>query len=892
MGIHTAMTLRPLGCACVALLGVVPSLAAGQAVQTVAELAAARASQPPVIDGRLGDEVWAAATPMASFTQRDPDEGNAPTERTEVRILYDDAAIYVAARLFDNDPSAIVRRLSTRDASPDADMVSVYIDSMHDGLTGSIFRVSAANVQQDAILYNDTWTDNNWDAVWQSGVMVDDEGWCVEMRIPLSQLRFLGGDRQTWGINVERHIRRKNENDWLRMVPKSENGLASRMAPLTGLDGLHPTRRIEILPYVAARNESFASRRAVNASFDTTRALASAGVDMKLGVTNNLTLTGAINPDFGQVEVDPAVVNLSAFETFFQEKRPFFLEGAQIFGTYGRGGSNDFWGFNNSEPTIFYSRRIGRAPQLGAPSGYSDIPTATTILGAAKLTGKTSSGWSLGFLEAVTGEETARSAAGIRRGQTVVEPLTNYVAVRMQRDIGQRFGAGLLSTVVNRRLEGPAQESTLVSGAYVAGADAYFFLDRDRDWVIVGNIAGSVVQGAAAAIERLQRAPQRYFQRPDAPHVRIDPTRTSLNGFTGRLNLNRNSGLYKVNAALWTGSPGWESNDLGFHGTGDRVGAHVVFQIRDVTVRRFSRSRSAWIAKHWSWNFGRELQNDGLNYQMNWQFLNYWSVNGGGNFKWETLDDRLTRGGPSATNPSGGFWNANASSDQRQRVSINLNLNGTWSDVGAWAENLNPTLTIKPSAGVNISLGPSWNRSRTMAQYVRSVVDPTAASTYGGRYVFGTLDQKQLSMTTRVNVVLSPTVSIQVFAQPLLAAGDYFDFKELAEPRTFNFRGYGTDGSTLAFDQARRSYSIDPDGAGAAPAFAFGDPDFNLKSLRVNAVFRWEIKSGSTLYAVWTRQQQDFSNPGTFSPGRDWRAVAGAPSDDVVLFKMAYWFGR
>lgn len=853
---------------------------------------AARTSQPPIIDGRLVDEAWALAQPFGDFVQRDPDEGKAPTEHTEIRFLYDDAALYVAARMHDREPARIVRRMSTRDNSADADVLSLYLDPMHDRLTGAIFRVSAANVQQDQILYNDTWTDGSWDAVWQSAVTIDDEGWSAEIRIPLSQLRFPSGDQQTWGVNVERHIRRRNENVWLQLVPKSENRLASRMRDLTGLDGLKPARRLELLPYVAGRNEFVASRRAGNPFNDGSRAFVSAGLDMKWGMTSNLTLNASVNPDFGQVEVDPAVVNLTAFETFFQEKRPFFLEGSQIFNNFGRSGANDFWGFNNSEPQIFYSRRIGRAPQLSAVGDFVDSPTATTILGATKLTGKTMGGWSLGFLDAVTGQESAHTQSNLIGSDAIVEPLSNYSVVRVQRDLGQRAGIGLLTTTVNRQLPTTAIENSLVSSAYVYGGDAYLFLDRKRDWVMTGSIAGSTLQGSSAAITRLQLAPQRYFQRPDAPHVRFDPTRTSLSGFTGRINLNRNQGLWRVNAALWTGSPGFESNDLGFHGTGDRAGAHTVVMYRSVNPTRLSRNWSAWASKWWTWNYGRELQGDGWNSQANWTFLNYWNINGQTGGRRGVLDDRLTRGGPSAENPGGGFWNFNLNSDSRKMISFNWNANYSWTDAGGWNRTTGAGINFKPSAGVLINVGPSWNEQQIVAQYVRSVVDPTAVQTFGSRYLFGSLDQSQLSMTTRVSVILSPKLSIQVYAQPLLAVGDYVDFKELAAPRTYDFLRYGGGARTLAYDAATATYAADPDGTGGtAPAFSFANPDFNLKSLRVNAVFRWEIRSGSNFYAVWTRQQQDLSNPGLFSPGRDARAMVGAPGDDVVLFKMSYWLG-
>jgi hypothetical protein len=871
--------------------------ASGAAAQTPAgsldrNIRAARTAHPPAIDGQLTDEGWAAAQPAVSFTQRDPDEGKPPTERTEVRFLFDDDALYIGARLYDSEPIRIARRLSTRDSSADADVLSIYLDPMHDKLTGAIFRISAANVQQDSILYNDTWSDGSWDAVWQSAVSVDNDGWSAELRIPLSQLRFAGRDQQTWGVNIERYIRRKNERVWLEMVPKNETGLASRMLDMTGLDGIRPTRRLELLPYAAGRTEFVAPRRTGNPFNDGARSFASAGLDLKFGLTSNLTATATVNPDFGQVEVDPAVVNLTAFETFFQEKRPFFLEGSQIFNNFGRSGSNDFWGFNNSEPQIFYSRRIGRTPQLNASADYVDAPTATTILGAAKLTGKTSAGWSIGLLEAVTGEESARTQSGLVASRAVVEPLTNYTVARLQRDIGRRGGVGLLATTVNRQLTTQALRDGLVDGAYIAGADGYFFLDNKRDWVVVGNIAGSHVTGTPTVISRLQRAPQRYYQRPDAPHVALDDTRSSLHGFTGRFSLNRNSGLWKINSSLWAGSPGFESNDLGFHGTGDRAGMHAVFQLRDVTPRRFSRSRSMWIAKYWTWNFAREVQSDGLIGQGSWEFLNYWNVNGQVGQNWRALDDRLTRGGPSMINPGGTFGNVNVNTDSRKAVSLNVNGSFNRNGEGGWSRTTGMNLQIKPSAGVSITLGPSLNRNRNVAQYVRSVVDPFAADTAGGRYVFGTLDQTQLSMTTRVNVILSPTVSVQVYAQPLLAAGDYDGFKELARTRTYSFLRYGSAASVLNYDPAARAYLADPDGAGDAAPFSFADPDFNLKSLRLNAVFRWEMKPGSTFYGVWTRQQQDLANPGVFSPGRDARAMFGAPGDDVFLVKMAYWIGR
>jgi hypothetical protein len=874
---------------------VVLSTAGAAAAQSgpppAAELRAGRTSRPPLIDGRLTDEVWGEVEPASTFVQRDPEEGAPATERTEVRFLYDDEALYVGARLFDAEAHLIARRLSRRDNSADADLLSVYLDPMHDRLTGAVFRVSASNVQQDSVLYNDSWQDGSWDAVWNSEVTVDDNGWSVEMRIPLSQLRFPPGERHTWGVNIERFIRRKNEYAWLRMVPKNESGIASKMVELTGLDGIRPRRNLELLPYTAARAEFIKPGRPGNPFNDGSRAFGAGGVDVKWAVTSNLRLNATANPDFGQVEVDPAVVNLTAFETFFDEKRPFFLEGSQIFTNFGYTGSNNYWGFNTSEPSMFYSRRIGRAPQLSATADFVDTPTATTILGAAKLTGKTANGWSVGVLEAITDREMARTHATAARGSAAVEPFTNYFVGRLQRDFGQRAGAGFLFTGVNRRLDTAAFKDALADQSYMFGTDGHLFLDRSRGWVLTGKVAVSHVTGTTAFLQRLQRAPQRYYQRPDATHVELDPSRTALSGVNHRLVLNRNYGTWFVNAQLWGNSPGFENNDLGFLGTGDRGGAHAVYYRRDNRITALTRQWQWWVAKWWTWNYARELQGNGYNGHIGAQFLNYWNLNFNGGWRHETLDDRLTRGGPSAASPALWFWNVNGGTDSRKALSFSGNANYTSTDEGGWQWNGGVSLNIKPSPKVTISTGPSWNRNHFLGQYVRTVADPTATHTFGSRYVFGLLEQSQLTMTSRVSLILTPRVSVQVFAQPLLAVGDYTGFKELARRGTFDFLHYGA--GQLAFDDTARRYTVDPDGAnGAAAPFSFDNPDFNLKSLRVNAVFRWELRPGSTFYAVWTRQQQDTAHPGIFAPGRDAAAMLRAPGDDVVLVKMAYWIGR
>jgi hypothetical protein len=865
--------------------------ARGTANSPRATVRATRVSRPPLIDGQLTDAGWSAAEPATSFRQRDPDEGRPVSERTEIRVLYDSDALYVGAWLFDREPGSVSRRLSNRDDEADADQFAVLLDPRHDHLTGVIFVVSAAGVQRDVAISNDTNEDGSWDAVWHSAVAADAGGWTAELRIPFSQLRFSTAGAQVWGINAARFIRRRNELAWLELVPKNENGQASRMGHLTGLEGIRSPRHLEVVPYMAARSEHIAPGRPGDPFNDGSRMFATTGLDVKSGVAGGLTLDMTINPDFGQAEVDPAVVNLSAYETFYEEKRRFFIEGAEIFGNFGQSGANNFFGFNTADPQIFYSRRIGRAPQGRADAEYADTPHATTILGAAKLTGKTAGGWSIGLVNAITDREHVRLMNGATPGRAQVEPLTNYFAARVKRDFS-RGGVGVLATSVVRRLDTPALADLLTRTAHVVGGDGFFFIDRDRDWVVTGKLSGSRVTGAEAAMADLQRAPQRYYQRPDAPHVSFDPTRTSLSGFAGRINLNRNSGVWRVNAALWGVSPGFDSNDLGFHGGGDRTGGHAVLLWRKSSPDRFTRERQGWIAKAWTWNFNRQKLSDMWFACGHATLLNYWGVNGCAGFFRRTLDDQLTRGGPVTLSPQGRSVNVGFGSDGRKAVSFDANAGSDAAEFGGSGRNLGISITLKPSTSLTISTGPHLNWSTGPAQYVRTEADRAAGATFGSRYVFAGIDQTQVTLTTRLNFILTRRASLQVFMQPLLATGDYEQFKELAAPGTFAFREYGAPGTSISYDAVGRRYFVDPDADGAGQAFSFDDPDFNFKSLRVNAVLRWEFRPGSTLYAVWTEQREDVTRPGQFHFRRDVSTLFGAPGNDVFLVKVAYWLGK
>jgi hypothetical protein len=856
------------------------------------EVHAVRFVTPPVVDGRLDEAAWQGIAPASGFLQRDPVQGEPASEDTEVRVGYDDQALYVSARLRDREPSAIVRQLSRRDVAVEADAFLVYLDPHHDHLTGAQFGVSAAGVQRDALIYNDQFLDPTWDAVWASAVRIDDEGWTVEMRIPLSQLRFTASDRATWGINVQRVIQRRNESDWLELVGKNEPGLASRMAHLDDIVGIRPPGTLELMPYATSRAEFIEPLVPGNPFNDGTRGFAAAGMDLKYGVTSNLTLDATFNPDFGQVEVDPAVVNLTQFEVFFEERRPFFTEGAKVFGNFGRSGASEYWGFFRPEPTLFYSRRIGRAPQGRYASPYLDAPSTTTILGAGKLVGRTRRGWTIGALNAVTGREQARLSNGVQTIERDVEPLTNYAVVRAQRELGARAGIGLLGTSVVREGREAQLENALTSRAHMLGMDGHWFLDASRRWVLHGGIAGSRVEGTAAAMTRLQRAEQRYYQRPDAPHVSLDPTATSLSGWTGQANLNKQGGNITANFGVWGMSPGLEVNDLGFSTQTDRAGGHAMVQFRKLIPSGWTRERTAWVSKWWTWNYGAELQGDGWQGAMSAQWRNFWRTSLTLTHARRVWDDKLTRGGPTVIRPGSVGAQFSVLSDNRKVAVVGTDLGYTARQYGASALTAGVSLAVRPAPAVTLSVGPAYRRNIVAAQYLSTVDDPLATQTYGRRYVFGELDQTEVSMVTRLSLVTSPRTSLQVFLQPLVSAGDFGAIKEVAAPRTFAFVRYGEDaGSTIAPGPAGQGLVIDPDGAGAAAPFAIAQPDFNIRSLRANTVFRWEFRPGSTLFVVWTQNRRDTGLTGAFDLGDDAGRVFSAPADDVLLVKMSYWFG-
>jgi len=857
-------------------------------------ITAVRTTTRITVDGRLDEADWERAQPAKGFLQKDPDEGKPATEPTEVRFLYDDEALYVGARMFDSEPSKIAKRLTRRDGDTDgiADRIIVGLDAHHDKLTGSMFWVTAAGSIGDGVLFDDSSDDDTWNGVWDAAVSIDDKGWVAEMRIPFSQLRFSERDRQVWGLHLVRVVQRKQEESWWSLVPKKESRLVSLAGELDGLDGIKSRRHLELLPYVTARSEISGTAEPGDPFNDGRTGTAAIGLDAKWGFTSNMTLDATVNPDFGQVEVDPAVVNLSVFETFFEEKRPFFIEGAEAFSRFGRNGASSSFGFNRTNPSLFYSRRIGRTPQGAAPGEYVDRPASTTIIGAAKVTGKTSHGWTVSFIDAATAREWADTSTNGVHGRNEVEPFSNYLAARVRRDVGQRAGFGMLTTAVNRDLSDPALNAQLPGSAFVVGGDGHFFFTDKRDYVVTGSFSGSRVAGSAASISRLQRSSARYYQRPDATHIAFDPDAESLSGWNLQSDFNKNNGNIRPNASFWAVSPGFEVNDAGFMTSADRMGGHAALVLLKPTPDRFSRDRQLILAKWNTWNLAGDPMGDGYFAQFHATLRNYWSFNVMAHTGRWVYSDRLTRGGPMMRSP--GFTAVSGEFDGDERKPVVWSVQGSYETRpdGSWSGEGGFELKFKPLPTFSFQFGPVLRHELTASQYVRAVADAEAVAMYGKRYVFGALDQTELGMETRLNLILSPRMSLQMYVQPLVSVGRYTGFKEALQPRTYDFAVYGRDSGTISFDAENGVYTVYPGPGGTGTPFAIPNPDFNFTSLRANTVFRWEFKPGSTLYVVWTQQREDETTEGRFAFNQDISRMMRAPGDNVFMVKMSYWFGR
>jgi len=848
---------------------------------------AVRTEGPIAIDASLDEPVWKSPA-VNGFTQSDPSDGAPSTEKTDVWVAYDEKAVYVAAFCYDSDPKGIISLLGRRDAEVDSDWFVFAIDPYYDRRTGFLFAINPAGSIRDETLSNDVDDDESWDGVWEAKAHVNGKGWTAEIKIPFNQIRFPKKDEYVWGVNFQRVIKRKNEKASFAWVPKNESAYVSRFARLEGISGIHPGPHLEILPYMVGQAQLRPSE--AGNPFETGRkTLGNAGFDLKYGLKSNLTLDATVNPDFGQVEVDPAVVNLSAYETYYEEKRPFFIEGASIFDGFGRGGVYIDANINWPQPMFFYSRRIGRSPQgyVTQEGNFFSVPDRTTILGAAKVTGKLS-GWNLGFVNALTSPEFARiDAAGLRLREEV-EPFTYYGVLRAQKDINEgQHGFGLIATGVARNLETEALSDLVNKNAFSLALDGWSFLDPSRKYVIGGWFGGTRVGGTPDDILALQTSAMHYYQRPDATHVEVNPLATSLSGWGGRVSFAKQGGNTLALVSLGALSPGFDPNDMGFqYGSSDIINFQAIPGYSWTKPGPIFQQAILAAGVYSNYDFGGNQLSHGTIVFSEGLFRNFWRFNFSALVSPDSLSNRLTRGGPLALTPWGYMFELGLDTDGRKPVVFEIGgtLNRMPEDGTEWQAEV--ALNWKPGSNFSLSIGPQLMGETTGIQWITNVEDPLMTATYGGRYVFGHLDERVVAAELRLNWTFTPRLTLQAYVQPFLAVGTFDRFKELAQPKSFNYNVYGENGSTI--DYADGLYTVDPDGGGPAETFSFGNPDFNVKSLRGTVVLRWEYLPGSLLYFVWTQNRADYAHPGDFRLGRDLGDLLMAPGDNIFMIKVSY----
>ena len=853
---------------------------------------AVRLSAPVTVDGVLTDAAWQGPPGMTRLVQMEPYNGGAPSESTWVWFAYDDEALYVAARMWDSHPDSILAPLFRRDDLVTTDFAGVILDPFHDHRTGYEFIVTPSGSMADATRSNDTNEDMSWDGVWQARARRDQgargergSGWTCEMRIPFSQMRFRPGERQVWGVNFGRCIGRYREKDFTAVPPKTAGSFEPYFPHLVGIEHVRGGHSIELSPYATGKAE-YLVRPTGDPLFDGSRYTPALGGDLRAGVGSNLTLNVTANPDFGQVEVDPALVNLSDVESFYQEKRPFFTENAHVF-TFGQDGATSHWGMNWPEPTFFYSRRIGRAPQGAAPddAAFADVPIATHILGAAKLTGQPAPGWNLGVLQALTSDERARIWRDGAASRVEVEPLTWYGVARAQREApAGRDGIGLFSTLAQRRFgDGGRLDDALNRRSLTGGLDGWHFLDAKKDWVLSGWSALSRVDGTAARLRDVQTGPLHYFQRPDAGYLGVKDV-TSLTGFGGRLAVNKEQGAVQFNSAVGMLDPRFDVSDVGYQYYADVINASVMTGYLWTRPNRWQTDSRLFAYTASNWDFGGRQVWSEVGATGRIQFINRHQVSAETDWFPEATSDRMTRGGPRMLRHATGSLSAEYDTDDSRRLTGTLSFYAERTPAAdSYDWSVSPSVTWTPAARLRLGVGPSLERNVADAQYVTSVAAPgEVPADFGGRrYVFARLDQTTVGASIRLDLTLTPDLSLQTYLQPFLSAGRYSDFKELARAGTYEFVHYGLEPGT-----AYAGGTVTP--AGGGTPFALSDPSFNFKSLRGNAVLRWEYRPGSVLYLVWTQERSDEEARGDLRLGPSTRRLLDTRANDILLVKATY----
>ncbi|MDR1556696.1 MAG: carbohydrate binding family 9 domain-containing protein [Tannerellaceae bacterium] len=836
---------------------------------------ATRLDAPPVIDGSLGDDCWEQVGEWSdTFVQQQPNEGSRETEETRLKILYDDQNLYVAFRALDSEPDKINRWLSPRDQVK-GDAVCIIFDSYDDKRTGFAFALTAAGTRADFLSQNSSNDDYTWNAVWEGKTSVNDGGWYAEFRIPLSQLRYSSQNTgQEWGMHAIRYIDRKMETDHLHLIPRNNKGFVFSFGRLTGISGLPKSRRIELAPYTSLKYQL--SEKEAGNPYATGHAWGyGLGLDGKIGLSSDFTLDFTLNPDFGQVEADPSTINLTAFETYYDEKRPFFLEGKNIFGLIGE--------------TMFYSRRIGSPPQWQPEEKegrYSYTPQQTHILSALKVSGKSKNGLSLGLINSLTGKEQAEITEEGRTYKMTAQPFSSYSVARVQQDInGGNTVVGGMLTAVNRSLTGDSHLSHLVRNAYTGAIDFEQYV-RNREYYIRGSLQYSHAEGSEEAITALQRSPVHYFQRENAPHIAVDSTRRNLRGTSGALHIGRGGGKKIISRQIFMwGSPGFDVNDIGYLQSTDYKLLNGYVAYVENTPTGIFRNYTMDVFYRFVWDYSGTLTSSRAGVETDMSFTNKWYLYFCGFYDPQTIDNSMLRGGPSVLlNPR---WGTDLSMGSDQSKTLWMKgYHGTVLGDKRYAQFMWIEANYRPipNLGVSARLGYEyWNKG---LEYVgQPELEPDGRKVY----VMSALKQSITVLTLRMDYSITPDLSVQFYGNPFMSSGKYTGFKRATHTtsKTYDerFRMLGSD--VLTYHAGDNNYSVTEKNG---DHYTFDNPDFSFREFRFNLVARWEYRPNSIVYLVWGQSRSGSAPEYISSFGENTKALFGYVPANAFMLKFSYWF--
>lgn len=825
----------------------------------------------PVIDGKLDDDCWKTGEWAGDFTQWIPKEGAKPSQETQFKILYDDKNLYVAIRAFDKEPKKISRKGGRRDLLI-GEQAGVNFDSYHDHRTGFEFSVTAAGQKVDLILTNPMEADFNWNAVWYVKTGLEDSAWVAEYEIPLSQLRYSKDKEQVWGMHVWRWIDRlSEESDW---EPQSSTspGMLYLFGELHGIKDLPKSRRIEIMPYTLGKLKTFDKVPQNPFAKNGHSFMGNVGLDAKIGLSSNFTADLTVNPDFGQVESDPSVMNLTAFETLYEEKRPFFLEGSNIFK------------FELGDANLFYTRRIGHTPVYHPEletNQYIDYPDNTSILSAVKISGKSKNGLAVGILHSLTAGENAQlSTNGIKKDLRV-EPLTSYTVGRVQQDFNEGTTVlGGIITSTNRFINDPYLEFQN-QNAFTGGVDLLHQWNK-KEFYLDAKIIGSTINGSAEAIRNLQLSSARYYQRPDVNYLNYDPNRTQLSGQGGRVKIGKGSkGLWRYSSEFNWRSPGLDLNDIGFMQMADLVSQETevsYFVNKPVSI---FRTYSAAVHQSNNWDYGLNYLYSGLFLTSKFEFLNQWMVSPSVHFRNEGYDNRLLRGGEAIRLPA--LWEGSLEfhTDMAKKFIISLNATREAAQNENYRNSfVQATVTTIPYNVLKLSASVNYSENMDNLQYVDTKILGTDI-----KYILAHLNQKTLGATFRVDYNITPEISIQYYGSPFASVGKYSKLKEVTNPRATS---YSDRFKLLNTQFVNNSYQVAE--TNEASAYSVNNPDFTFNQFRSNLVFRWEYRPGSQLFFVWGNERTGWKNDSNSKVGRAVSDLKDVSPTNIFLIKLSYWF--